>query len=489
MMAVGEATCDDDVTFQNKEGWTVWKSFLSGRPKEKKTPDEFTGELTPQECDYLTMRYEEDAEHARLHETLRAAVTGLMVALIAGLLTFAVEQKHEHTGKQWVSGILICGASVLGLLFNYAHYARYKLHRAQLRHWRRALENGVSVGLKDWARGIRMHYETRGLRLYLLWRVIFIFTFAIGVIITTLSERPPPSEQPPIVAQAPAATQTSPAPVPPAPAPQPPVSAGNSATPAPLSRERERALKPKDTFTECANCPEVVVVPAGSFMMGSPASEKGRDTYEGPQHRVTFDQAFAVSQFAVTFDEWDACVGDGGCNGYTPADQFWGRGRRPVITVSWDDARAYVTWLSRKTGKTYRLLSEAEYEYAARAGTTTYYPWGNDIGRDNANCDGCGSQWDNKQTAPVGSFAPNQFGLYDMVGNVGTWTEDCYHNSYSGAPIDGLPWTGAGCTFRVVRGGSWLNFPQDLRSALRFGIPTVIRNTHLGFRVGRTLTP
>jgi formylglycine-generating enzyme required for sulfatase activity len=128
-------------------------------------------------------------------------------------------------------------------------------------------------------------------------------------------------------------------------------------------------------------------------------------------------------------------VADGGCNGYKPSDQGWGRGYRPVINVSWDDAKAYVAWLAKKTDKFwYRLLTEAEYEYAARAGTTTAYPWGSAIGKNNANCDGCGSQWDGKQTAPVGSFAANGFGLYDMVGNVSAWTEDCYHDSYSGAP-------------------------------------------------------
>jgi formylglycine-generating enzyme required for sulfatase activity len=140
---------------------------------------------------------------------------------------------------------------------------------------------------------------------------------------------------------------------------------------APLSAAEERALKPKDSFKECAQCPEMVVVPAGSFTMGSPDSEEGRIEEEGPQHRVTFGRSFGVGKFAVTFEEWDACVADGGCNGYKPSDAGWGRGRRPAINVSWDDAKAYVGWLSRKTGKTYRLLSEAEREYATRAGTTT----------------------------------------------------------------------------------------------------------------------
>jgi formylglycine-generating enzyme required for sulfatase activity len=160
-----------------------------------------------------------------------------------------------------------------------------------------------------------------------------------------------------------------------------------------------------------------------------------------------------------------------------------------VINVSWDDANAYVTWLSKKTGKPYRLLTEAEYEYATRAGTETPYPWGDDIGKNNANCNGCGSEWDNKQTAPVGSFAPNRFGLYDMVGNVWEWVEDCYHETYNGAPTDGSAWITGDCSTHVVRGGSWNNNPENLRSAFRIRLATVNRVSYLGFRVGRTLTP
>jgi formylglycine-generating enzyme required for sulfatase activity len=247
------------------------------------------------------------------------------------------------------------------------------------------------------------------------------------------------------------------------------------------------ALKPKDTFKDCANCPEMVVVPAGTFTMGSPASERWRETDEGPQHAVTIARPYAVGQFALTFDQWDACVADGGCNGYRPSDQGWGRGHRPVINVSWDDAKAYVLWLAQKTGKPYRLLTEAEYEYAARAGTTTAYPWGNAIGKNNANCDGCGSQWDNKQTAPVGSFAANGFGLNDMVGNVRQWVEDCYDSDYNGAPIDGAKWTTGDCSRRVVRGGSWFSLPRFLRSAGRVRITSGNRSGILGFRVALTL--
>jgi formylglycine-generating enzyme required for sulfatase activity len=278
--------------------------------------------------------------------------------------------------------------------------------------------------------------------------------------------------------------QTPPAQVTPTPA------AAVSTEAAPLSPMQEKALKPKDTFKECANCPEMVVVPAGSFTRGSPTSEPGHSADEGPQHTVTIARPFAVGRFAVTFDEWDACAADGGCNGYKPADEGWGRGRRPVINVSWDDAKAYVAWLSKKTGKSYRLLSGAEYEYATRAGTQTAYPWGNDIGTNNANCHACGSQWDARQTAPVGSFAPNGFGLYDMVGNIEQWMEDCYHESYSGAPTDGSAWIeGADCSNRIVRAGSWFFAPAFLRSAKRYWFTTDYRLNYLGFRVARTLTP
>ena len=257
-----------------------------------------------------------------------------------------------------------------------------------------------------------------------------------------------------------------------------------------LTAAQERALKAGDSFKEGADCPEMIVVPAGRFMMGSPAGQGDDD--ERPQHEVTIAKPFAVAKFALTFDEWDACAAHGDCASRV-SDNGWGRGRRPAINVSWDDAQTYVRWLSRITGKEYRLLSEAEYECAARAGSETKYPWGDDIklnSKPMANCDGCGSQWDNKQTAPVGSFAANQFGLYDMVGNVWELTEDCWNpNYYDGAPADGSPWTSGYCSRRVVRGGSWFTYPDRLRSANRNGDSPDVRNTYLGFRVARTLTP
>jgi formylglycine-generating enzyme required for sulfatase activity len=162
-----------------------------------------------------------------------------------------------------------------------------------------------------------------------------------------------------------------------------------------------------------------------------------------------------------------------------------------VINVTWNDAQGYVAWLTQMTGKSYRLLTEAEYEYAARAGTQTTYPWGGDIGKNNADCKQCGSKWDNKQPAPVGSFAPNGFGLYDMAGNVWEWTDDCYFASYSGAPTDGSAWIATGgCNDRVVRGGAWDRESETLRSAGRGSRGnTAARFNNRGFRVARTITP
>jgi formylglycine-generating enzyme required for sulfatase activity len=260
-----------------------------------------------------------------------------------------------------------------------------------------------------------------------------------------------------------------------------------------LRPEAERALKPGDTFRECAkDCPEMIVVPAGDFPMGSPTTEKDRfnseDDGSGRQHKVTIAKPFAVSKFDVTFEDWGACVSVGGCPKEGGRhDAGWGRGKQPVIYVDWDDAKAYVTWLSMMTGKTYRLLTEAEWEYATRAGTTTAYFWGDDIGIGNANCDGCGSQWDKRQASQVGSFKPNAFGLYDMAGNVWQWVEDCYHANYNGAPTDGSVWTRENCNYRVIRGGSW--YTPSIRSASRGRAIIFNRMFHVGFRVGRTLTP
>jgi formylglycine-generating enzyme required for sulfatase activity len=215
----------------------------------------------------------------------------------------------------------------------------------------------------------------------------------------------------------------------------------------------------------------MVVVPAGTTWLAS-----GRN--------VAIAAPFAVGKFEVTFEEWDACVAQGGCS-HRPDDRGWGRGRQPVVNVNWDDTQASVAWLSRKTGKSYRLLSEAEWEYAAQAGS------GREAaatrGANQANCDNCGSRWDNKQTAPVGSFAANAFGLHDMLGNVWEWTADCWNASRDVALADGSARLSGNCSLRVLRGGSWGSDPGSTRSADRIRGTTGNRGGSDGFRVARTL--
>jgi formylglycine-generating enzyme required for sulfatase activity len=202
---------------------------------------------------------------------------------------------------------------------------------------------------------------------------------------------------------------------------------------------------------------------------------------------VSIANAFAVGKFEVTFAEWDACVAAGGCP-RSPEDQAWGRERRPVINVSWEDiTKEYLPWLNRTTGKTYRLLTEAEWEYAARSSTRTAYSWGSDVGQNRANCSGCGSQWDNKQPAPVGSFRPNAFGLHDMHGNVWEWVQDCYARTYAGAPSDGSAASETASCPRVRRGGSWDGLANAMYPSVRLGNGPRSRFNNLGFRVARAL--
>jgi formylglycine-generating enzyme required for sulfatase activity len=247
----------------------------------------------------------------------------------------------------------------------------------------------------------------------------------------------------------------------------------------------------------CPFCPEMVVVPGGSFTMGSPASEPKRSSGE-EQVKVSIAAPFATGKYAVTFDEWDACVSDGGCiSSYNAKDRGWGRGKRPVIDVNWDDAKAYTAWLSRKTGKIYRLLSEAEREYVTRAGTTTPFWWGSSITPKQANYDGSAEPYMGggfkgeyrKATVPVDSFEPNPWGLYNVHGNVWEWTEDCWNDGNTANPGDGRARPTGDCMRRVVRGGSWNNYPMFLRSAWREGWLAGIRNSFMGFRVARTLAP
>ncbi len=259
---------------------------------------------------------------------------------------------------------------------------------------------------------------------------------------------------------------------------------------------REPAAGPDEqrekTFRDCPDCPEMVVIPPGQFIMGSPLNEEGRNDDEGPQREVLVS-SFALGKVEVTFDEWDACVSAGGCT-HRPEDKGWGRGDRPVINVSWEDAQQYVAWLSSETGHAYRLPSEAEWEYAARAGTTTPFWNGTTISTSEANYDGNYAYGDGQkgeyrvQTLPVGSFSANLFGLFDMHGNVWEWVEDRFHENYEGAPLDGSPWIAGNNSDRVLRGSSWLNGPGGLRSANRYGHGPNGRNDGGGFRVARTLT-
>ncbi|MDE0274019.1 MAG: formylglycine-generating enzyme family protein [Gammaproteobacteria bacterium] len=197
-----------------------------------------------------------------------------------------------------------------------------------------------------------------------------------------------------------------------------------------LGAEADDELVPGSRFRDCNVCPEMVVVPAGEFLMGSSSGEVGRQGNEGPQHRVRIPQPFAVGVFEVTFTEWDACQRDAGCVGFG-GDEGWGRGEHPAINVSWNDAQAYARWLSEKTGTVYRLLSESEWEYAARAGTTTPYHFGQSMSEQLANC--C---QDYGMTLPGGAFPANGFGLHDIHGNVQEWVQDCWNDNYREAPTD-----------------------------------------------------
>ena len=250
----------------------------------------------------------------------------------------------------------------------------------------------------------------------------------------------------------------------------------------------EDPTKSGAVFQDCSVCPQMVVIPSGSFVMGSPKTDKDARDNEHPQLKVTITKPFAVSRFEVTFADWNACVDAGGCK-HRPDDEGWGQGARPVINVSWNDiTQQYLVWLTKMTGQTYRLLTEAEWEYAARAGKTTRYSWGDEPGRNNANCYNCNSYWDNEKTAPVGSFKPNDFGLYDMHGNVFEWVQDCYNDkAYAMAPADGSAAPDELNCDRVLRGGSWQSNLRAMRAAFRNAIFPDYRFCGYGFRVARDL--
>ncbi len=279
-----------------------------------------------------------------------------------------------------------------------------------------------------------------------------------------------------------------------------------------------------DTFQECPSCPPMVAIPAGKFLMGSPAHEAGRFDSEGPQHAVTV-KAFALGQYDVTSEEFLAFLRASryqpkACNpllglgwkvegrdlAYPPSQDE--PPRWPAVCLSWKDANAYIDWLNAQVKAAhpvlasskgpYRLPSEAEWEYAARAGSNSARWWGEEIGVDNANCNGCGSQWDDSVLAPVDAFKPNPFGLYGVLGNAWQWTADCWHPSYAGAPIDGSVWNGSpgdsqanDCARHVMRGGAWNNVPIFIRSASRNGAASDSTDydysSLAGFRVARDL--
>ena len=260
-------------------------------------------------------------------------------------------------------------------------------------------------------------------------------------------------------------------------------------TNAPQAEEHHAA--PGDVFRDCPICPEMATIPAGSFVMGSPADEPARQPQEGPQVEVTIPRAFALGAKEVTFEQWDACVADGACAAYAPYDAGWGRGARPVVNVSWEDAQAYADWLSKKTGHAYRLPSEEEWEYAARAGAKTPFAAGAFISTDQANFDGAHPYGGDPgkirgRTTPVGAFAANPFGLYDMNGNVWEWVADCWSASHENAPAHGEARGGA-CSSRVLKGGAWNTGGWRLRAGHRIGKSETAREYDNGFRVARDL--
>ncbi|HJV88614.1 MAG TPA: SUMF1/EgtB/PvdO family nonheme iron enzyme [Noviherbaspirillum sp.] len=295
--------------------------------------------------------------------------------------------------------------------------------------------------------------------------------------IERLRKAAPKAETPaPPAAKTPAAKSPAekprPAPAKAAPAPSPAPSSASSPAPQPSTVKSAGAVK------DCATCPDLVALPAGEFTMGSNTS----DPSEKPAHRVTIGTPFAIGKYEVTVAHWDACADAGAC----PRPDNENRPKNtPMRDVSWDDAQLYVKWLAKVTGKPYRLPTEAEWEYAARGGTTTRYWWGDQMQRGKADCKDCGDPWQENAPTPVGSFAPNPFGLYDTSGSVWEWVSDCWHNNYKGAPHDGKAWDEANCRMRVIRGGSWREGASYMPSTTRFKYDASVRQSQNGFRVAR----
>ncbi len=240
----------------------------------------------------------------------------------------------------------------------------------------------------------------------------------------------------------------------------------------------------RDTLKDKTKGPEMVGVFAGAFMMGDLLGDGNRN--EKPAHKVTIKNPFAIGRYEVTFNEYDYFAKQNGRK--LPDDNGWGRKNRPVINISWEEAQEYVKWLSAQTGKKYRLPTEAEWEFAARAGSETLYAWGDEPGSNNANCKNCGSEWDNTQTSPVGSFSPNAYGLYDTHGNVWEWTLDCVTRNYNNSPIDGAADFSGDCKSRILRGGSWMSKVRSIKSSNRGKSIIEDQTTQYGLRIVRELS-
>ena len=317
------------------------------------------------------------------------------------------------------------------------------------------------------------------------------FSFASG----TTASPPPPTPTPPPpspqIVQKVAPPGPPPATLPTAPAaperrsgPTIPSSPLIPATPPPKPTSSSAAnvagKAPGAVFSDCPDCPELVVVASGSFQMGS-----GTTPFDRPVHRVTIAKSFAIGRTEVTFDSWNSCADDGGCK-HRPDTKGFGSGDRPVINVSWFDAKEYIAWLSKKVGKAYRLPSEAEWEYAAHGGTTTPFAWGDAVGTNLADCAECGRSGP-RRTDPVKTHPPNGFGLYDMAGNAAEWVEDCWNMTYRNAPKDGSAWTTGSCETRGLRGGSFDSSSAYIKPTARFRYDADVRYWANGFRVARDL--
>lgn len=255
----------------------------------------------------------------------------------------------------------------------------------------------------------------------------------------------------------------------------------------PLPREKSQLQENfnifQDALQDGSYGPEMISLPAGQFQMGD-LNNQGDDN-EKPIQTIIFSHSFALSRYEVTFEEYDHFADI--TKRKRPEDEGWGRGLQPVINVSWQDANAYVKWLAANTGQAYRLPSEAEWEYAARSGTSSAYWWGNELSTERAVCDGCGSRWDAKQPAPVGALAANPWGLHDLNGNVDEWVQDCYSDTYTGHPTNGGARADSNCTYRAMRGGSWFDIGRVVRSASRYRHPPDASRNTWGFRVALDL--